>query len=295
MRDWEGVNEFVAVVDAGSFTGAARRLQCSVVNISRKVATLEATLAVRLLNRTTRKVTMTEAGQLFYQHCRVLVDGLQQAQQALQRLQQSPAGKLRVTAPVTYGERYIAPLLNRFVQQYPQLELDLVLTNQTLDLLEHNVDVAVRLGRLADSSLIARRLANRQVYVCGSPAYLNAHGTPLRLQDLSRHQCLLGSLDVWRFQEQGKLRTLRVHGRLRCNSGSALLDAARQGLGLVQLPDYYVKEALASGQLREVLADYRDASEGVWAVYSQNRQLAPKVAMLVDYLHSHLPQRLGNP
>ena len=294
MQDWEGVNEFVAVVDAGSFTGAARRLQCSVVNISRKVATLEATLAVRLLNRTTRKVTMTEAGQLFYQHCRVLVDGLQQAQQALQQLQQSPAGKLRVTAPVTYGERYIAPLLNRFMQQYPQLELDLVLTNQTLDLLEHNVDVAVRLGRLADSSLIARRLANRQVYVCGSPAYLNAHGTPLRLQDLSRHQCLLGSLDVWRFQEQGKLRTLRVHGRLRCNSGSALLDAARQGLGLVQLPDYYVKEALASGQLREVLADYRDASEGVWAVYSQNRQLAPKVAMLVDYLHSHLPHRVGN-
>ena len=156
-------------------------------------------------------------------------------------------------------------------------EVRLELTNQTLDLVQQGYDLAIRLGRLTDSTMMARRLASRRLFLCASPAYLARHGAPHSLGELERHNCLLGTLDYWRFQEGGQSRNVRVHGNLRCNSGQVLVDAALKGLGLVQLPDYYVQDLLRDGGLLALLPQYQPDEEGVWALYPHNRHLSPKV------------------
>lgn len=286
--DWLGICEFVAVGQTQSFTKAANKLGISVVNVSRRVKALEQRLGIKLLQRTTRHVALTEAGKLYFDECRQLVDGLAIAELKVTQMQHTAKGLIKVTAPVTYGERYIAPLINDFLRQYPEVEIDLVLTNQRLDLVENGFDVAIRLGHLKDSNHIAKRLASRQLYVCASPSYLEKYGEPHSLSELSHHQCLVGSVDYWHFMQQGKQRNLKVNGRLKCNSGISLLDAAINGIGLVQLPDYYVKDALQSGSLVEVLANFRDKEEGIWALYAYNRNLPSKVALLLDYLQQSL-------
>ncbi|MDK9759643.1 LysR family transcriptional regulator [Vibrio sp. D173a] len=288
MANWEGVSEFVAVAERESFTGAAAKLSTSVAQISRRVASLEERLAVKLFNRTTRKVSLTEAGQLYYQQCKQLVEGLELAELAVTQMQSTPKGLLKVTAPVTYGERQLAPLLHQFLALYPQVELELMLTNQKLDLIDSGVDVAIRLGRLEDSSLVAKRLSQRQLYVCASPEYIERYGEPHTLSELSNHQCLVGGFEHWRFKENGQPRSVRVNGRIKSNSGLALLDAAKQSIGLVQLPEYYVSDDLESGELMEVLSDFRDDKEGIWALYPQNRNLSSKVRLLVDFLAENL-------
>ncbi len=288
MASWEGVSEFVAVAESGSFTQASHRLNTSVANISRRVALLEERLKVKLLVRTTRRVSLTEAGQIYFQQCRLLVEGLEQAEQTVTQMQQIPQGKLKVTAPVTYGEQKIAPLLHEFLLQHDQLQLELVLTNQKLDLIEQGGDLAIRLGQLEDSSFRARKLSNRQLHVCATQEYLSQYGTPYTLSELSQHQCLTGTYDHWRFKENNQSRSIRVKGNISCNSGVALVDAALKSIGMVQLPDFYVSEHLASGQLVEVLANYRDDREGVWGIYPHNRHLSAKVRMLMDYLAQSL-------
>lgn len=288
MANWEGITEFVAVVDKQSFTNAAKKLNTSVAQISRRVSMLEERLAVKLLIRTTRKVSVTEAGQMYYLHCRSLVEGLETAELAVTQMQATPKGLLKVTAPVAYGESHIMPLLNDFLERYPQVDLDLNLTNLTVDLVESGIDIAIRLGRLKDSSLIARRLSSRQLFVCATPDYFDKFGVPHTLSELGNHNCLVGSSKHWRFRENNVEKSIKVTGRIHCNSGFALLNAASRGLGLVQLPEYYVHEALGSGKLVEVLSDYRDEKEGIWAVYPHNRNLSPKVRLLVDFLAEKL-------
>jgi DNA-binding transcriptional LysR family regulator len=291
VASWEGVNEFVAVAETGSFTQAALRLNTSVANVSRRVAALEEYLAIKLLLRTTRQVSLTEAGGLYYQHCKHLVEGLELAELAVSEMQLVPKGRLKVTAPVTFGEQKIAPLLLEFVQFYPQVELELVLTNQTLDIIDQGIDLAIRLGQLSDSTLVAKKLSNRQLFVCATPHYLNQYGEPHTLSELGKHHCLIGTYDHWRFTEGTHARMVKVSGRVRCSSGMVLLDAALKGMGLAQLPDYYVEQFLQSGQLVEVLSDYKDQREGVWALYSHHRHLSPKVRLLVDYLADQLSTR----
>ncbi len=284
MYRWEGVNEFVAVAETESFTQAAKRLDVSTAQVSRQVSALETRLATRLFYRTTRRVSVTEAGRIYYQHCRQVLDALDDAERSITNLQLSPRGKLRLTAPITYGEKRIAPLVNEFVVRYPELDVEMNLTNQKLDLVGGGYDLAVRLGKLEDSSMMARRLSSRTLYVCASPQYLAARGTPHELAELAQHNCLQGNLDYWRFQEQGQPRNVRVSGNIRCDSGRALLDAALKGIGIVQLPDYYVQTALDLGQLLPLLTDYREDDDGIWAVYPQTRHLSPKVRMLLDFL-----------
>lgn len=288
MANWEGISEFVGVAETQSFTAAAKKLDTSVAQVSRRVSSLEERLAVKLFNRTTRRVSLTEAGQLYYQQCKQLVEGLELAELAVTQMQSTPKGLLKVTAPVTYGEQQLAPLLHQFLEKYPQVDLDLNLTNKKLDLIEMGVDVAIRLGRLQDSSLVAKRLSSRQLYVCASKEYLDRFGEPHTLSELSNHQCLVGSVDYWRFKDSKGEKSIRVSGRIHCNSGYSLLDAAIRGLGLVQLPDYYVQSALDTGCLIEVLSDYRDEREGIWALYPQNRNLSPKVRLLIDFLADKL-------
>lgn len=288
MASWEGVREFTAVAETSSFTTAASRLGVSVAHISRQIVRLESRLDVKLFHRTTRKVMTTEEGRVYYQHCRQVLDGLEEAERAITNLQSQPSGKLRMTAPVSYGEKYIAPLVNDFLLHYPKLEVELNLTNQRLDLTEEGVDLAIRLGLLGDARLVARKLGVREQYLCASPDYVSRKGEPHTLSDLDGHDCLLGTLDYWRFNDNGRVRNIKVKGRMRCNNGPALLDAALKGLGLVQLPDYYVEEYLQQGALVSVLDTHRPAQEGIWALYPQNRHLSPKVRLLIEFLRERL-------
>jgi DNA-binding transcriptional LysR family regulator len=288
MTIWDGINEFVCVVETDSFTAAAKRLEVSVAHISRQVNQLEDRLGAKLLYRTTRKLRLTEVGEVYYQHARKIRDDMQAAERAVMEMEGKPTGKLRITAPVYYGEYFLAPLVNDFLLQYPQLDLELKLTNETVDLVKDGYDLAIRLGTLDSSSLMCRKLARRTQYLCASPKYLATHGTPQTLADLANHRCLGGSLDHWRFLENGKLRNWRVGSAWSCNSGLALKDAALKGLGIVQLPDYYVQAALAQGSLVSLLENHRLPDDGVWVVYPQNRHLSPKVRLLVDFLVAQL-------
>lgn len=284
MMSWEGVSEFVAVAEAESFTKAANRLGISTAQVSRQVSALETRMATKLFHRTTRKVSVTEVGKIYYQHCRQVLDGLEEAERAITNLQSTPRGLLKITAPVTYGEGIIAPLINDFIAKYPELEIKITLTNQKLDLIDEGFDLAIRLGQLEDSSMMAKKLGSRTQYVCASPNYLSTYGVPHSLSELEQHNCLQGTLDYWRFQENGKTRNIRVRGNLSCNSGHALVDAAIKNIGIIQLPDYYVLAFIDSGQLVPLLEHNRQPEEGIWALYPHNRHLSPKVRMLLDYL-----------
>ncbi|QIZ75736.1 LysR substrate-binding domain-containing protein [Ferrimonas lipolytica] len=288
MFIWDGISEFIAVVETGSFTAAGKRLGISTAQVSRQINSLETRLALKLFYRTTRRVTVTETGQLYYQQCKPLIEGLEEAELVISNLQATPRGKLKLTAPVTYGERAIAPAINRFCLQYPELEVELQLSNRKLDLVDENFDLAIRLGQLADSSMMAKKLHSRRQYVCAAPTYLNAKGAPHSLSELGQHNCLVGSVSHWRFAQTGKMRTIKVKGSLQCNSGKALLDAALLGIGIVQLPDYYVAEHLKQGTLVEVLRPFRQEDDGIWAVYPHNRHLSPKIRLLLEHLDHEL-------
>ncbi|PVA05275.1 LysR substrate-binding domain-containing protein [Thalassorhabdomicrobium marinisediminis] len=288
MNIWDGVSEFVAVAEAGSFTGAADTLGISTAQVSRQVGALEGRLGAKLFYRTTRKVTITETGQVYYNHCRQVLDGLAEAERAISDLHQHPRGRLNITAPVTFGETRIAPLINDFLQHYPELEIHLHLSNQRLDLVAESFDLAIRLGDLEDSSMMAQRLGTRRHQTCASPDYLAARGMPHSLVDLEAHNCLQGTLGYWRFEEDGGTRHVRIKGNLRCNSGAALVDAARKGLGLIQLPDYHLKDALRAKALQPVLETFRAPDDGIWAIYPQNRHLSPKVRLLLEHLRAGL-------
>ncbi|QYK14389.1 LysR family transcriptional regulator [Shewanella rhizosphaerae] len=289
MQEWEGVSEFVAVAETESFTKAGKRLGISTAQVSRQVGALEQRLDTKLLYRTTRKVSMTEEGQLYYRHCRQVLDGLEEAERALSSLRGLPQGLLRMTAPVAYGEKYILPVVNDFLLTYPNVEVDIALTNRQVRLVDAGIDLAIRIGKLADSSLIAKRISQRINYVCASPDYLKRFGEPHSLSELSRHNCLIGNHDYWRFLEQGRERQLKIKGNLRCNTGHGLRDAALKGLGLVQLPNYYIGQDLKAGRLVSVLNAYQEPNEGVWALYPQNRHLSPKVKLMVEFLDRALP------
>ncbi|SEK65317.1 DNA-binding transcriptional regulator, LysR family [Atopomonas hussainii] len=291
MNRWEGLDEFVAVAECGQFSAAAERLGLSTSQVSRQVARLEDRLQSRLFYRSTRRVALTEAGQTFLQHCQRLQDAREEALRAVSDLSAEPKGLLRMTCAVAYGERFIVPLVTEFMTRHRQLKVDIVLSNRTLDIVHEGLDLAVRLGRLQDSQLVATRLAPRQLYLCAAPAYLQRYGQPHSLSELSQHNCLVGSSDLWNFQLEGRDASLRVQGNWRCNSGQAVLDAALRGLGLCQLPDYYVSEHLRSGALVALLNPLQPPNTAVWALYPQQRHLSPKVRQLVDFLKAGLAER----
>ena len=299
---WDGISEFVYVAEHESFTRAAKELGISTAQVSRQISALEKRLNIKLLYRTTRKVSLTEEGRVFYQHCRGVLDGLDAAEQAVSNLQSKPQGRIKLTAPVTYGEQQLLPLDNDFMVQYSDIEVTAFLSNQKIDLIDGGYDLAIRIGKLSDSTMMAKKLSRRTNFVCAAPAYLEKYGTPSSLSDLSQHNCLLGTRDYWHFidfketdskktdygKNADKEKNLRVSGTVQYNSGHSLVDAALKGLGIVQLPDYYVQKYLASGELVSLLDNYREPEESIWAIYPHNRHLSPKIRLLVDYLAERL-------
>lgn len=288
---WEGIVEFEAVAQTRSFTLAATKLNTSGAQISRKVASLERRLGVKLFNRTTRSVSLTEAGVVYCAKVSDALSLLSDADNAMSELQKAPTGLIKMTVPVAYGEAFIAPLVNQFLRRYPDVRIDCQFTNDRVDIVEQGIDVAIRIGALEDSTLVAKKLATRQLYVCGSPDYFQQYPPPATPFELKNHQCLIGSQAQWRFRTDNKTIKLTVKGRVRYNSGNALRDAALQGIGLVQLPEFYVQKNIANGELLEVLSESRDEREGVWALFPASKNMALPVRSLVDYLASQLAER----
>lgn len=291
MGGWDGMEEFLAVAEAGSFTRAAARLRLSPSQISRSVAQLEERLQARLFFRTTRRVALTESGQILLSHCQRLQEERDEAFRAIGDVQGSPQGLLRMTCAVAYGEQFIMPLINDFVERYPQLHVDVELTNRTVDLVHERFDLAIRLGRLGDSSMVATQIAPRRLYLVAAPAYVARRGTPHSLSELAGHDCLIGTSETWAFDDGGREWLFRPRHHWRCNSGFAVLDATLRGFGLSQLPDYYVRGPLREGRLVSLLDDTSPPHQGVWALYPQRRFLSTKVRQVIDHLRAGLAGR----
>jgi DNA-binding transcriptional LysR family regulator len=294
---------FVRVAESRSFSETSRRLRVSKSQVSRQVAALEADLGVRLLQRTTRSLTLTEAGQgYFAQAVRILGD-IEEANRSVSRLQTAPRGQLRVSAPMSFGVLHLAPCLADFLARYPEVEVDLALNDRFVDLIDEGYDAAIRIGRLAESSFVARKLAPARRVVCAAPAYLAEHGAPTSPDDLVRHHCLcysnLTRAEEWTFvSPDGRPWPVEVRGRLRVNNGDALRAAALQGLGVAYLPTFLVGGDLQAGALVSVLDAYLADDVAIYAVYPHSRHLSPKVRVFIDFLaerlsakaHGHLPK-----
>ena len=287
MRRWDAIEAFVMVVERGSFTEAANALGVSPSHISRRMSELEMQLDTALLYRTTRSIRLSEAGELYYQECRQLLEGFLRAEERITQQQEQPVGTLKMTCGTTFGERFIAPLLPAFLKRYPKLNVELQLSNLRNDLILDGYDLAVRLGTMKDSSLLARRLCDRKEYICASPEYLASHGSPHTLEELNQHNCLQGTHPTWLFMEKEQRREIRIEGNWRSNSGPAIVEAVTAGLGIAQLPDYYVEPLLKKGELVSLLDHYCYPLSGVWLVYPKARQQLPRVTLLCDYLIEH--------
>lgn len=285
---------FARVAETRSFSEAARRLRVSKSVLSRQVAALEAELGVRLFHRTTRALTPTEIGQAYYARVSRILADIEETEQSIGHLQGAPRGRLKINAPMSFGYLHLAPALPDFMAANPEVEVDIVMNDRTVDLIEEGFDMAVRIGRLADSSLVARRLAPMRLVVCASPAYLKERGLPATPADLKGHCCLLYSNEPtpedWRFATpEGTPWPVTVKGRLCANNGDALRHAALKDMGIVRLPSFMVGRDLQSGTLVSILSEYVPQDSGLYAIYPEARHLSPKVRAFVDFL----AQRFG--
>jgi len=283
--DLLGLACFARVVEHRSFTRAATVLGVSKSVVSGRVARLEARVGERLLIRTTRKLTVTDAGMGVYAHCARM---LQEAGAATRGASDAGRGTLRINAPVSFAQLYLAGPLARFLAAHPDTTVDLVLSDRLVDLVEERVDVAIRITRLRDSSLVARKLATTSLHVCASPAYLERRGTPERPEDLLRHDCLrytqLRAEDEWRFYgRNGRIR-VPVSGPFSTGNGTMLREAAAQGLGLAMLPRFMVDEDLRTGRLVTVLDAFAPRPIGIHAIHAAGRAPAPRLRALLDVL-----------
>ncbi len=288
MDSLTGLAVFVEVARARSFSGAARALGLSKSAVSKHIARLEDRLGARLINRTTRRLSLTEAGVVFYEKCARIVSEAVEAEQAVMDLDTAPRGLLKVSAPMSFGQLHLASAVADFLRLHPALRIDMQLDDRLVDVVGEGFDLAVRIAQLPPSSLVGRKLAVNRRIVCGAPAYLAAHGVPRMPQDLRRHDCLnysyLASGDEWRFRGPEGPLTVRVRGSCTANNGDVLVQAAIAGLGLILTPTFLVGEALRSGRLVPVLGEFCDSDTGIYALWPQTRHLSPKVRAFVDFL-----------
>ena len=289
MDRFEDLQAYVAVVETGSFTAAAERLGVAKSAVSRRIASLETRLGVQLLRRTTRRLNLTDSGRGFYDRAiRILAD-LDEAESAVRQEHGELQGVLRVALPLSFGIRHMSAPVAAFARQNPQVRFDLDLNDRHVDLLEEGVDMALRIGRLRDSSLIARRLFSVKTVVCASPAYLDQHGSPESLEDLADHRCLVYSNlpdpDVWAcVDEHGDRHSVRVDVAIHANSGDFLCSAAEEGLGIVSSPVFIVGNAIRRGDLVPILTSLRWPETPAYALYPPTRHLSSRVRAFIDFL-----------
>jgi DNA-binding transcriptional LysR family regulator len=281
---------FVRVVEAGGFTAAARALGMTPSAVSKLVARLEDRLKARLFRRTTRQLSLTEAGEAFHRHASRIVADIADAERAVARLGDAPRGLLRVTAAVTFGLHQVQPLVPEFLERYPEIRLELSLSDVFADLVQEGYDMAIRGGPLSDTTLIARKLGEFGRDVVAAPGYIERHGRPATPDDLARHNCLMfgpqAHLNQWPFRDRrGALKQVQIAGNFAANNGETITQMALQGLGIARLGEFVTRPAIKAGLLAPLLEDYNSRDRlAMSAVYPSRRHLPPKVTALVDFL-----------
>jgi DNA-binding transcriptional LysR family regulator len=289
MDLFASLKSYAQVVESGSFARAAERLSLSTTAISKHVADLETHLQTRLLNRTTRKLSMTESGQAFYGRCVQLLQDMEEAEEEAAGAAGTPRGTLRLTAPVNFGVRQVAPAIAEFSMRQPDMKFDVQLSDRIVDLVEEGFDLAIRIGRPGSENLVARRLGEIRVVVCASPDYLKLHGTPSTPDELTHHNCFTYEYSVprsqWRLRDgDGREHQVQVSGSMHSNNGDLLAEAAAHGGGVAWLPDFIVSDYLHSGRLVPLLPEYDGLTLPIYAVYPSRKHLSAKVRVFVDFL-----------
>ena len=280
---------FATVVDQGGFTDAARKMGISKSAVSKHVSSLEARLGARLLNRTTRRVSPTEIGLAYYDRARRVLNDAGEADALVTSMQSAPAGTLRISVATDFGVNHLSPVLGKFLADYPEITVNMVLNNRYVELISEGFDMAIRIGELEDSSLRARKLAETTKRMIGSPAYFERYGRPKRIDDLNEHKLLHYSNqstgNVWRITApSGEKRQVRTAGWLTVNDGQSLLNAAVSGLGIAYLPSFLYADALEQGLVEEAIPDLPPENQGIYAVYPPGRFTQPKVRAFIDFL-----------
>jgi len=294
MSQWEGFEELVKVVEVGSFSGAARSMGVSKGHISQRISQLEDRLGTRLLHRTTRKLSLTELGNLYYQRCKQIIEDLEEIEETVSEFQQRATGLLKISSPNLLGEMHIVPAIADFLKENTTLEIELNFYSRKVDLIEDAYDVAIQVGPRTDINVVNKPLASTTFILVASPRFLNQYGTPEVPQDLKHLRCLrfteYGSSKPWKFIRGEETVSVNGLSHWHSNNGHCLLAAARDGLGLAYLPDYYLAEDMKAGRLVRVLSDWRGIERDIVAIYQQRRHLSAKVKLFVDFLQDRFHQ-----
>lgn len=289
MEDLSAIAAFVRVVEAHSFAAAARQLELSASGVSRAVSRLETRLGVRLLARTTRSLSVTEEGRAFYERCRRILSDLDEATETIGEARDHPRGRLRVAAAMSVGRALVLPHLPEFHERYPDIHLEMVLGDRTLDMVEEGIDCALRVGELADSSMVARRIGQFRTLTAASPAYLEKYGRPQTLDDLARHRCIgyvkpVSGVIPWNFQTPRGRTHIDIAPMLSLNDHESVIQAGVLGLGLIQSGYAVAATYLKHGKLVPVLEDFETSGPEVWMVYPQRRHLSSRVQVFIDWI-----------
>ncbi|MGQ8364550.1 LysR substrate-binding domain-containing protein [Glaciecola sp. 1036] len=290
INELSNMQVFMRVVKEGSFSATARVLGISPSAVSRQISQLEKELSIRLFSRTTRKQQLTDAGKLYLDHAHSIIDELASVKTRLQELAKSPSGVLKVTAEADFATVFLAPILQDFLAIYPDIQIRLMMNTHLLDLINGGVDMAIRLGHLEDSSLIARKIGESQSLVCASPDYLHKHGIPQTPDDLSHHNCLSFKIDagkrIWQFKDNNQTYNVEVAGRVYANNLSFIRNIALLGQGIIMVPEWLVRQDFHSGKLQAILTDYtlQPAGLPINAVFANSQQMPVKMRVFIDFL-----------
>ncbi len=290
MSRQQDLEVFVQVVKSGSFAKAADELQLNPSAVSRRISHLEQRLGVQLLHRTTRSLSLTEAGERYFNRCLSILADIEEAEREAKQHSQQPQGTLHVSCSTYLAYRFLLAKIPPFLEQYPQIVIQLTLSDDVVDLMRDGIDVAIRIGEIADASLITRKLISDRRIICASPQYLDRYGIPETPNDLAHHNCLSlnaqkTTLNQWRFRDASGLREMRVRGNFAVNSGQALYEAILAGLGIGRVVQFLAQPELTSGQLVPLLMEYAEDNEvGIYAVLPSQRYLLPKVRCFVEFL-----------
>ncbi|MBU3069031.1 LysR family transcriptional regulator [Aestuariicella sp. G3-2] len=287
MENFAAIPVFVTVIETGGFSPAARLLGISKSAVSKRVTQLEEQLGVKLIHRTTRQLSLTEAGEHFYQHARIAHEAAKNAQDAVSQLQGEPQGRLRINSPMSFGRLHLAPLIPVFLKRYPKITIDMVMDDKVLDLIGEGFDIAIRSGELPNSSLIARKLAPLNSVLCASPDYLKTHGKPEQLEHLKDHNCLIftHSNDVkeWAFMKNGTTQAIDIKGNYQVNNSEALREALLQGAGIGRLPTFIAGPDIKAGRLITLFEEYQMPAKIIYAVFPERQYLPAKVRAFIDF------------
>ncbi|MCW8345050.1 LysR family transcriptional regulator [Vibrio sp. ZSDZ65] len=295
MDSFEGINEFVAVAESQGFSAAAKQLGCSTSHVSRQISRLEGRLGTALFARSTRLVSLTQAGQAYYQHCKDLVVGLQQANEQISSQQIQLTGTLRVSAAGGFAEQYVAPALMEFAKQYPDLTIDMDFNSRMVNFIEDGIDFAIRYGKLSDSGLVARKLLDRPMAAVASPSYLAEHGEPQHPDQLKHHSCIISNNEHWSFDHPKEvIERIRVQGRWKSNNAKAVIQACEQGLGIAYMPNSTFEDSISQGRLVPILQPYWGKGLSSWIVYQNRRFLPMRARLAIDYLLAYFAHWQGD-